>query len=120
MKALLKGQSSAVSGLAFSADGKKLISSNSDNTANLWDVETQTLLHRLEGHRDVIYAVGFTRDGQRAVTGSFDNTLRLWRVADGALIKEMTGHGDKVSALAVLPREGSIASGDFRGPQHQE
>ena len=107
LKALLKGHTNVVLGLAFSPDGKTLISGGGDSTAILWDVETKTLRHRLEGHRDEIYAVGFTPDGARAVTGSFDKTLRLWSVADGALIKEMPGHGDKVRSLAVSPRDGS-------------
>ncbi|MFZ1109266.1 MAG: caspase family protein [Rhodomicrobium sp.] len=115
MKALLKGHTNVVMGLAFSPDGKTLISGGGDSTAILWDVETKTLRRRLEGHRDDIYAVGFTPDGARAVTGSYDKTLRLWSVADGALIKEMPGHGDKVISLAVSPRNGAIASGDTSG-----
>ena len=115
MKALLKGHTNVVMGLAFSPDGKTLISGSGDSTAILWDVETKTLRRRLEGHRDYIYAVGFTPDGARAVTGSYDTTLRLWSVADGALLKEMKGHGDKVRSLAVSPRDGAIASGDMSG-----
>ena len=115
MKALLVGHSQVVNSLAFSPDSKKLISGGPDNIAIVWDIETQTLLHRLEGHRSYVHAVGFTPDGQRAVTGSYDNTLRLWRVDDGALIATMTGHGDKVYALAVSPKDGSIASGDLSG-----
>ena len=115
MKALLKGHSDVVAGLTFSPDSRLLISGGTDKTAILWDVEAQTLLHRLEGHRGVIYAVGFTPDGQRAVTESDDRTLRIWHVADGALIKELTGHRDKVRSLAVSPKDGSIASGDRSG-----
>ncbi len=115
LKALLKGHGNAVSGLAFSPDGKKLISGSGDNTAIIWDVDEKSRLHRLEGHRDVIDAVGFTPDGARAVTGSKDSTLRLWRVADDALLRAMKGHKAGVFRLAVSPRDGSIASGDRSG-----
>jgi WD40 repeat protein len=123
LKALLKGHSNVVLGLAFSPDGKQLISGSSDNDAILWDIEAPSgagvaetkLAHRLKGHRDDIYAVGFTADGKRAVTGSFDTTLRLWNAADGALLKELTGHRDKIFALAVSPKDGRIASGDNSG-----
>jgi len=116
LRALLKGHSNVVNGLAFSPDSKKLISGGSaDYTAIIWDVEHGALLHRLEGHRDFIFAVGFTPDGARVVTGSFDTTLRLWSVTDGALLKEMTGHGGKVRSLAVSPKNGTIASGDDSG-----
>ena len=103
-------------GLAFSPDGKKLISGSGDQDAIVWDVETQTLLHRLQGHRADIYAVGFTPDGARAVTGSCRprrSGFGAWPMA--RLCKEMTGHGDKVRSLAVSPRDGSIASGDMSG-----
>ena len=136
--ALLKGHENVVLGLAFSPDGRHLISGSSDTTAIIWDtgsasgagigsgadagagspsraaVETRRPEHRLRGHRDHIYAVGFTPDGARAVTGSDDHDLRLWRVADGGEIARMTGHGDKVRSLAVAP-DGTIASGDASG-----
>ena len=117
LKAVLKGHTDVVLGLAFSPDGKKLISGSgpADRSAIIWDVETKTLLHGLEGHLGEINAVGFMRDSARAVTGSFDKTLRLWSVADGAPLKEMSGHGDKVRSLAVSPRDGAIASGDWSG-----
>jgi WD40 repeat protein len=114
LHALLKGHSNVVTGIAFSPEGKKLISGGSDFAAIIWDVERKSIIHRLEGHRDAVYAVGFTPDGARAATASDDNTLRLWGVADGALLKDMTGHRDKVSALAVS-QDGRIASGDNSG-----
>ncbi|MGO9487342.1 MAG: PDZ domain-containing protein [Rhodomicrobium sp.] len=117
LKAILKGHSSVIKGLAFSPDGRRLISGSGlgDLSVIIWDVETKTVLHRLKGHRDDVYAVGFTPDGARAVTGSYDKTLRLWNVADGSLIQEMTGHSEKVFKLAVSPKDGSIASGDYSG-----
>jgi WD40 repeat protein len=115
LKALLKGHTDVIFSLAFSPDGKRLISGSADKTAILWDVERRALLHRLEGHRDFIFGVAFTPDGERAVTGSYDRTLRLWRVSDGSLVKEMQGHQDKVRSLAISSKDGWIASGDTLG-----
>jgi WD40 repeat protein len=115
LKALLKGHSNVVQSLAFSPDGRLLISGGQDKTAILWDVEQGTLLRRLEGHTDHIYGVDFTPDGARVVTASYDMTLRLWNVADGALLGEMRGHKDKIRSLAVSKRSGIIASGDRSG-----
>jgi WD40 repeat protein len=120
--ALLEGHENVVLGLAFSPDGRHLISGSFDTTAIIWDVgplsgasaEQRQPKHRLTGHTDHIMAVGFTPDGARAVTGSFDHDLRLWRVADGGEIARMPGHGDTVQSLAVAP-DGTIASGDGSG-----
>ena len=84
--ALLKGHENVVFRLAFSPDGRQLISGSGDNTAIIWDVAARRSLHRLTGHGAEIYAVGFTPDGARVVTGSYDHELRLWRVADGGEI----------------------------------
>jgi WD40 repeat protein len=113
--ALFKGHTNVVDGLAFSPDGKRMISSGKDKSAIIWDVEHRTLLHRLQGHTDYIYAVAFTPDGERAVTGSDDTTLRLWRVTDGGLIAELKGHKDKVRSLAVQSLGSTIASGGDTG-----
>jgi WD40 repeat protein len=112
--ALLKGHENIVLGLAFSPDGRHLISGSGDETAILWDVGAAKLKHRLTGHSGQIYAVGFSPDGARAVTGAWDHDLRLWRVADGGAVARMTGHSDKVQSLTVAP-EGTIASGHWSG-----
>ena len=113
--ALLKGHKNVVNALAFSPDGKRLISGNFENTAIIWDVESHELVYRLEGHKDQVHAVGFTQDGTRAITGSDDNTLKLWSVNDGKEIATLEGHKDKVFRLAVSPLDGTIASGSDDG-----
>jgi WD40 repeat protein len=114
LMALLKGHEDVVLRLAFSRDGRNLISGSWDKTAIVWDVAARKAKHRLEGHRDPIFAVGFSADGARAVTGSDDHELRLWSVDSGALLQTMPGHGDNVNSLAVAP-DGTIASGDESG-----
>lgn len=129
LAALLEGHASAVRGLAFSPDGRHLISGSQDKAAMIWDaaawsgsgmgspsgVPVAVSKPRLRlGHRDAVHAVGFMPDSAGAVTGSLDRELRLWRVEDGALLQTMTGHGDKIDSLAIAP-DGRIASGDGSG-----
>jgi WD40 repeat protein len=117
LKALLKGHTNTIKGLAFSHDSKKLISGEGGEKAFaiIWDVEQGTILRRLEGHTDAIYGVGFTPDGTKAVTGSHDHTLRLWNAASGKLIKVLKGHKEKIWTLAISPKGNILASGDDAG-----
>ncbi|KOR31682.1 hypothetical protein TI05_12075, partial [Achromatium sp. WMS3] len=111
---LLRGHTNVVLSLAFSPDGRYLVSGQGGNDAHaiIWDVQKQRLLHTLRGHTDRIYAVAFTPDGQRVVTGSYDHDLRLWSATNGQLLAHMSGHTDKVFAVAVAP-DGTIASGAY-------
>jgi len=107
--ARLKGHTNAVLSLAFSPDGRFLVSSC--KVAILWEVESKQRLHTLRGHTNVINTVAFTPDSKRIVTGSFDHTLRLWQVQDGGLIATLKGHTHNVFSVAISPQDGVIASG---------
>jgi WD40 repeat protein len=107
---LLKGHTNVVGALAFSPDGKRLVSGSSDKTAIIWDLAQRQQVVRLSGHGKAVKAVAFTNDGDRLVTGSEDQTLRLWRSSDGALIAEMTEHklaAERDAAERDAQRKGS-------------
>jgi len=53
LAALLKGHEDVVYGLAFSPDGRHLISGSGDFTAIIWDVATGKIVHRLKDHRTI-------------------------------------------------------------------
>lgn len=113
VKALLKGHTDVIYGLAFSPDGNRLLSGSGDKTVRIWNVRTQQTLHVLKGHTDVIYAVAFSPDGSIAVTGSYDDTLKLWNAKSGSLIKTLKGHTNDVKSVAFTPNGKYILSGGF-------
>src|SRR5262245_9908978 len=111
---LLEGHEGDIHSLAFSSNGRHLISGGSAHTATIWDGAARKAVHVLKEHRSAVSAAGFTPDGLRAVTASQDRSLRLWRVADGALLREMTGHTGEVVSMAISA-DGTIASQDKTG-----
>jgi WD40 repeat protein len=109
------GHNNNINALAFSPDGRRLITGAWDNNAVIWNVQTGAIEQVLKGHKETLFAVAFTRDGQRVITGSYDHTLKLWDAQTGRLIETMNGHDEGVSAIAVNPATGIIFSGDYRG-----
>lgn len=73
----------AISNLAFSTDGKFLVTASADDTAIVWDVKSGKMISRLEGHADNVVAADFLPGNKRVVTASSDKTVRLWDVTTG-------------------------------------
>ncbi|MEO1529897.1 MAG: NB-ARC domain-containing protein, partial [Planctomycetota bacterium] len=74
----LSGHSATVNAVAFSPDGRRIVSGSWDETLKLWDSETGQELASLSGHSAWVHAVAFSPDGRRIVSGSDDKTLKLW------------------------------------------
>jgi WD40 repeat protein len=73
-----------VSSVAFSTNGRRIVSGSHDYTLRLWDTATgQPIGSSLQGHTSLVSSVAFSPDDRRIVSGSFDNTLRLWDAATG-------------------------------------
>jgi WD40 repeat protein len=75
--ATLTGHTQAITGLAFSGDGKLL----EPGEVQLWEVATGRLRPPLAGHRCGLTGVAFSVDGTGLLAGSFDETVRWWTIA---------------------------------------
>jgi WD40 repeat protein len=61
----LEGHSSYVNSVAFSPDGKQVVSGSSDNTVRLWDAVTGAALQTLKGHSGDVHSVAFSQEHRR-------------------------------------------------------
>lgn len=68
---------SAVSTVCFSPDGKYVLTSGTDGTAHLMNLEKERDAV-FKGHTAQVFAARFSPDGRFIVTGSWDNTTRFW------------------------------------------
>jgi WD40 repeat protein/tRNA A-37 threonylcarbamoyl transferase component Bud32 len=73
----------AVRALAFSRDGKRLLSGSEDRTARLWDVATGKPLTPPLGHARAVNAVAVSPDVSVLLTGVDDGCYRAWDAATG-------------------------------------
>jgi WD40 repeat protein len=65
--------------VAWSADGKRIVSGSADGTVRIWDAQTgQPLGQPLQGHEASVLSVAWSADGKRIVSGSDDRTVRIW------------------------------------------
>jgi WD40 repeat protein/serine/threonine protein kinase len=100
---VLSGHTAPVIGLAFSPDGKRLVSYSEDHNLRLWDTMSGGIIAVCKGHDDNVESVAFSPDGRRFASGGSDRTVRLWDGQTGDAICRCEGHGSKVMALAFSP-----------------
>lgn len=70
-------------GLAFSPNGRQILTVGQDSNVRLWDVQTGKVIRVLKGHTSFLNRVEFSPDGRRALSGSSDGTVRLWDLESG-------------------------------------
>ncbi len=104
---LLSGHSNNVYALAFTPDGRRLVSGSRDRTLRIWDLASRTSIATLAGHSDEIFAVAVSPDGRRIVSGGRDAMIRVWDARDHFEITQLPGHASYIYCLA-FSRDGRL------------
>jgi WD40 repeat protein len=106
-----KGHKSVVTSIAFSPNGKYIISGSSDKTLKLWDVNTGECIRTFRGHIDAVNSVTFSSDGRYVLSGSWDSAIKLWDVNTGECIRTFRGHTGWVNSVTFSSDGRYIVSG---------
>jgi WD40 repeat protein len=102
--------------VAFSPDGKHIVSASDDHTICVWNSETGDMaLGPMKGHTELVYSAVFSPDGRHIVSASGDKTICIWNSDTGDMVLgPLQGHTGSVRSAVFSPDRRLIvsASGD--------
>lgn len=119
---VLKGESLAtfnshgqpVFDVAFSPDGKSVVTSGADKQVRIWNPANAKQIRAIGGFGDQVFRIAVTKDG-RIASSSADKTARLHTLANGKAVRTFGGHGDWVYSVAINPATKRLATGSYNG-----
>jgi WD40 repeat protein/serine/threonine protein kinase len=110
-----RGHTGWLTGVAFSPNGKQLVTSSEDKTLKIWDIDREEVVRTLEGHEDAVTCVKFNNDGSRVASAGKDRSVRIWDADRGKPIHIMMGHDETVRSILFQPGSRVLASADAGG-----
>jgi WD40 repeat protein len=100
-----------VFGLAFSPDGKQLLTCSRDKTAKVWDLKAKESVLTFPGHQNPVYGVAVKGDGKVAISVGEDDKVRFWNATgEGKQIRASGGHSKAVFRVLLHPKQPILAT----------
>ena len=109
------GHIGGLQSVAFSPNGKQVLTGGDDKTARVWDLASGKEMITVRGHTAQVTSVAFSPDGKRVLTGSWDKTARLSDAATGREIRVFQGHTGGVTSVAYSPDGKRVLTGSWDG-----
>ncbi len=110
-----KGHSRGASSVAFSTDGRRVVSGSVDQSVCVWDTATGELLRELKGHRNAVNSVAYSPSGRWIASGSLEGLL-VWESETGTLVRHCAssnGRAADAACVAFCPLGRRLAAGSY-------
>src|SRR5262249_15335632 len=106
----LASSSGPVGALAFTPDGKKLVSSV-QGAAVVWDIKAGKIIHTIRRPVLLSGSMALSRDGETLALGTHRHAVQIWDVTTGKeLLTKSQGHDSPIVNLAFSPGGTILAS----------
>jgi WD40 repeat protein/serine/threonine protein kinase len=111
----LTGHDSSVGfgGVTFSPSGRLLATAHGDGSIRIWDLRTEQIVQKLQGHRGLVFAAKFSPDAMQLANGGIDGTVRLWQLGDHPTGEIVGRHTGPVYSVAFSPNGKRLVSGSM-------
>ena len=109
------GHIGGLQSVAFSPNGKQVLTGGDDKTARVWDIASGKEMITVRGHTAQVTSVALSPDGKRVLTGSWDKTARLSDAATGREVRAFQGHTGGVTSVAYSPDGKRVLTGSWDG-----
>jgi WD40 repeat protein len=110
----LAGHTRLVTSVAFSPDGRRLVTASRDRDAILWDVASGKALKVLRAHFNAVSDARFSPDGRWIVTAG-PRSVGLWEASTGELVRLLRGPPGPFTAVAFGPDSRAIVASSGHG-----
>jgi WD40 repeat protein len=108
---IIKGHTEKVKCLAWTADGRTLISGASDKSIRMWNTATWQQIKVLTEHAGNVEAIAISPNGHILASASWDDTARLWNLENGQPIGSPLQHAASVDSVSFSTDGKLLATG---------
>ena len=116
MRARFKEHMDTIKSIAFSPNGRSLISGSDDASVRIWNLrDGLSKIMPAIGMPSLFISVAFSPDGRYIVGGHYDNPLWIWDSRKHTLVAKWSGHTSRVRCILFTPDGKGMINGSDDG-----
>ena len=102
-RTLLHAHASAVNTVAYTSDGRYLISGGDDGMVHIWETSSSTPVTSIPVDPKGVTWVEISPDGSALAAGGRSGSITLWDIPSGDPLLRLDGHDQPVTSIRFLP-----------------